>query len=156
MLYCTNHKKKGETAGAKAPADIYEIASRCGAGELLFRAVVPGKNVNVTRLQGLVLGVKNWLNVLRKIGNDDWVIIQHPNENILVANRFMDICKKWKKTHFVAIIHDLDSIRQNLLYKNSDLSKRNRFADEVVLKKCEYVICHNNAMRSYRRHSSVG
>lgn len=149
MLYCTSHKKRGETAGAKAPADIDRIARRYGAEELLFEAAVPHKKVWMTRLQGLMLGMKNWLRVLTKIEKDAWVILQHPNENILVANRMIDVCKKRKNARFIALIHDLDSIRQNLLYKDSDLSQRNSLADEVLLKKCDFLICHNDAMRAY-------
>lgn len=149
MLYCTNHKKKGETAGAKAPADIFTIASECGAKELGFEVVKSYKNINITRLAAFFTGLKNWRNVIKTIEKDSWIIIQHPNENIMIANKYIDICQKWKNARFIAIIHDLDSIRHNLLYNNSDLSKRNNLADDGILKKCEYVICHNEAMKKY-------
>lgn len=149
MLYCTNHKKKDETAGAKAPSDVYEIARECGARELLFEVAKIHKNLNNTRIRAFFTGLKNWKNVLKTIENDSWIIIQHPNENILVANKYIDICKRKKNAHFIAIIHDLNSIRKSFVYSEKALSKRNKLADEVILKKCEYIICHNSNMKNY-------
>ena len=149
MLYCTNHKKPGETAGAKAPDDISEIARQCGAEDLMFRLPPQYRITIVTRFFALFTGLKNWCNLLKTAECGSTIILQHPNENILVANKFIDICKRKKDLHFVMLIHDLDSIRKSLLYKEDVLKNRNQIADEVLLKKCDYVICHNEAMRSY-------
>lgn len=149
MIYCTNHKKKGETAGAKAPSDIFRIAKECGAKELPFEVVKSYKNLSITRIFSFFIGLKNWKNVLNVVEEDAWIIIQHPNENIFVANKFIDICRRKKRSHFIAIIHDLDSIRQNLFYKDSNLSKRNNLADQILLKKCDFIICHNMSMKQY-------
>lgn len=149
MIYCTNHLKKGETAGSKAPADVFKIAKSLGAKELIFEVVTSHKNVNVTRFFAYFMGKKNWKNVIKTVENDSWIIIQHPNENIMVANRYIDILKEKKQCHFIALVHDLDSVRQSFIYESEMLSKRNNLSDNILLKKCEYVICHNHVMKDY-------
>ena len=112
MLYCINNlKKENHTAGSKAPADCFRIAKSIGAQEIVFLHVKPHKKLTVTRFFAFWEGLKNWINLFRKVERGSWVVLQHPNENILVANHFIDICKKCKNIHFIALIHDLDSIR---------------------------------------------
>ena len=149
MLYCINNlKKENHTAGNKAPSDCFRIAHSLGAKEIIFLHTKPKKNLTLTRLYGLVDGLKNWINLFNLAEKDSWVVLQHPNENILVANRFIDICKKRKNIHFIALIHDLNSIRQSFVFGNQ-LSKRNALADEILLKKCDWCICHNDKMKQY-------
>ena len=147
--YCVNNlKKENHTAGNKAPSDCFRIASDMGAEEVVFLHTKPQSNIYLTRIMGLFDGIQNWLGLYRRVKRDSWVVLQHPNENILVANHFIDICKKRKNIHFIALIHDMDSIRSSFLY-GKQLSKRNILADETVLKKCDRYICHNEKMKQY-------
>jgi hypothetical protein len=68
----------------------------------------------------------------------------------------MDFCRKNKNIHFIALIHDLDSIRGNLNLKNQQqLSKRNGIADIEILSKCEYIISHNARMAEFMTETGV-
>lgn len=148
MIYCTSHKKRGQTAGAKAPADISTIAEQLGLVEIPFEMAKHYNNINLTRIMSVGTGLRNWHRLLRTVEDGDCVIIQHPNENILVANKLIDICKQKKDCKFVALIHDMESIRQNFV-DNSSMHSRNALADEELLKKCDLLICHNDAMKAY-------
>lgn len=144
------HKHNQATAGVKAPDDVSEIAHRLGAQEVVFTPSKLYKNVNITRFFALFIGLKNWWNLLSTIKENSWVLLQHPNENILVANKFIDICKRRKGTRFIILIHDLESLRKSSgLEDGKRLEGRSYLADEVLLKKADYIICHNKKMMQY-------
>lgn len=150
-IYCTKHLKKGETAGSKAPSDISKITESMGIKPLLFIASkkIP-KNIYLRRFKALFSGIKSWHNIYGQMEKDSYVIIQHPNEGIYVSKYYMDYCKKKKNIHFIALIHDLDSIRGNLNLKNQQqLSRRNNVADNEILNKCDYIISHNQCMTDF-------
>lgn len=150
MLFCINNKKKcGDHAGSKAPADIYQISAEIGCKEIKF---IEPRNVNsliLTRIYAIPIGVKNWIRLDKAVHNEDWIILQHPYENIIIANHYIDFIKKRKNIHFVALIHDLNSLRKLLGEKEDKLKKRNCIADNVLLKKCDFIICHNEVMKNY-------
>ena len=150
-LYCmTIHKDNKTTAGAKAPDDISKIARNLGAEEVIFKTAHKFKHVSITRFFAAFTGMKNWMRLLHKIERESYVIIQHPNENILIANKMINICKKMKKSKFIFLIHDLESLRKNLIHgKGKLLDERGVIADEVLLKKADYIICHNIEMKNY-------
>lgn len=150
-LYCmTVHKDNKTTAGAKAPDDISKIARNLGAEEVIFKTAHKFNRVNITRFFAAFTGVKNWMRLLCKIEMGSYVIIQHPNENILVANKMINICKRIKKSKFIFLIHDLESLRKNLIQGKGKLpDNRGVIADEVLLKKADYIICHNIEMKRY-------
>jgi hypothetical protein len=150
MIYCINNLKKGQNhAGSKAPADVFEIAKKNGAGEIRFYEPKRFNNLTLRRLGALPVGISNWIRLDRTVKKNDWVILQHPNENIVIANRYIDRLKKRKNIHFVGLIHDLDSIRKSLIHGDDVLSSRNEAADDVLLKKCDLIICHNEKMKEY-------
>lgn len=150
-VYCmTVHKNNKTTAGAKAPDDISLIAGRMGAEELIFKEAHKFKNIKWTRFFSAFVGIRNWTNLLFRVKKNSYVIIQHPNENILIANKFINLCKKTKKVNFIFLIHDMESLRKNLSVNNGEIPEgRGIIADEVLLKKADYIICHNKAMRRY-------
>ena len=150
-LYCMSVKKENKTtAGAKAPEDVMTICREIGAKEIAFSPAHCFKNINITRFFAFFIGIKNWINLLFTIDKDAYVIIQHPNENILVANKFINVCKRIKKCKFITLIHDLESLRQ-FVFKNgsTNLYNRSHIADEALLKKSDYIISHNKKMTEY-------
>jgi hypothetical protein len=147
-MYCTKHIKNGNTAGSKAPTDISFIAESLGVRPLVFISSkwIPG-NIYMRRIKALFSGLKTWRRLFREIDEESYVIVQHPYESINVFRRYIDICKQKKNVHFIALIHDLDSIRGNFNLKNQQqLSKRNRVGDYEILSKCDYIISHNESM----------
>lgn len=149
MLYCISHFKKDRNAGAKAPADISRIAKEIGAIEIPFQTSKMYKSVYLTRFLSISVGRQNWKNLIKTVEPGSWIIVQHPNENIYMANRYIDVCRKIKDCHFIALIHDLNSIRKSLMAGEDPLTRRNQLADDVLLKKFDYLICHNDSMKEY-------
>ncbi len=151
MWYCINNKKKDQgTAAAKAPNDIFTIARETGCEEVVFYQPVKHKSLYLTRFMAMFTGMRNWRRLYRTVKPDSVVILQHPNENIVIANRRIPKYKQKKNLKFVALIHDLDSLRTAFASRNPDaLNNRNNLADEVLLKKCDCIICQNDSMKQY-------
>ena len=64
MYYCINNLKKGQnTAGVKAPKDVFEICSRCGLGEIVFYDSEKYKSITLTRIGAIPTGISNWKRV---------------------------------------------------------------------------------------------
>ena len=148
-LYCINNMKRGNTAGSKAPADCFKIAAEAGAKEIVFYQPAKYPSVWITRFFAFFTGINNWRRLLKTVLPGSYVILQHPNEGIVVANKMIDYCKKKKNIKFIALIHDLDSLRNNMIRKSKMITQRNIKADEVLLHKCDYIICHNEPMKFY-------
>ena len=149
MYYCMNNLKKGQnTAGIKAPKDVFEICSDCGFQEIKFFEPEKHKSVFLTRIGAVPTGIRNWMRLQNSTKSGDWVLIQHPNENIVVGNYYIKRLKK-KGIHFIALIHDLETLRKSLSDIDAGLEKRNSTADNSILSMCDYIICHNSSMKQY-------
>ena len=150
VYYMSVYKDNKTTAGAKAPDDISKIARTLGYRELVFKSAFKFRNIKLTRFFAMFVGIRNWIYLLCKVCKGAYVIIQHPNENIIIGNMIINLVKKVKKIKFIFLIHDLESIRKSLLKGNSQfLEERGVIADEVLLKKADYIICHNKSMKKY-------
>lgn len=153
MLFCINNKKRDRgTAGAKAPRDVFTVLQGMGAKEIVFYEPHKFKQLRVTRFFAFFTGVRNWLRLYLCVGKNDWIILQHPYENVVVANKMIHVCKTRKDIHFIGMVHDLDSLRRLVSASEKDkayMDRRNARSDEILLKKCDYIICHNLSMLNY-------
>lgn len=150
-LYCTNNiKRDNGTARSKAPADCFLFAQKIGAQEIIFyESRRKFSNIYLNRLFAFFTGLDNWIRLLKSVSSGSYVILQHPDEGIILSNILINFCKKIKKIKFIALIHDLNSIRKSLINNSKMLEHRDIEADEVLLKKCDYLICHNEKMKNY-------
>lgn len=90
-------------------------------------------------MSAVVAGVKNWLRLARRVKKDEWVLLQHPHEYIRVAAYFIDRLKR-NGVHFAILLHDLNDLRFH------DTFSKDNF-DNVVIDKCEKIICLNDQMK---------
>ena len=124
-LYCINNLKKGvNTAGSKAPADCYKIAAKSGAEEIIFYQPPKYAQIVTTRFFAFFTGMSNWNRLLKLVEPGSYVILQHPNQGIFVANRYIEYCKRKKGLMFIALIHDLDSLRKNIFSESKMMDQR--------------------------------
>lgn len=149
-LYCLNILKKSDnTAGSKAPADCFKISTMIGGKEIIFYQPKFVINRTITRFFAFFTGISNWNRLYKSVEPESYVILQHPKEGIVVANKYIDYCKRKKKIKFIALVHDLDSLRNNIINKSKMMKQRNEKADETLLHKCDFIICHNESMMNY-------
>lgn len=150
MIYCLNTRQKNNnTALGKAPADISLIAKEYGAGEVIFYDPKQYRISGLTKVMAVVTGIKNWIRLARRVKKGDLVVVQHPYENIRVAQRAIPMLKK-KGVIFVSLIHDLPSLRKGMGERYTAFEeKRAKASDNALLREFDYIIAHNAAMVEY-------
>lgn len=142
--YITRYTGTSKDAGTKAPKDINAICHRNGWTELPF--IQPAKWSKP--LTKAVINIKNWANLLSKVKSGDTVLYQHPMYfGTKFADKALPLLKK-KGTKSVALIHDLESLRNLTANKKVDEDSY-QYADLVLLRKFDVVIAHNEKMKKY-------
>lgn len=137
------------TAGIKAPDDIERISKELGMQELLFPKFPFEKNKVFQKLWLFsVIGYK-WTSLLWKLKTNDVVIYQHPMYGVRVSNCLIPLLKKCKNIKFIAVIHDLESLRKGIQGVIEDNETTNTIADTELLSKFDKIISHNSKMTNY-------
>jgi len=146
--YLDFYREERKTAGKKAPEDIAMICKQAGFSCFEIPALPASKSKLYRRLWILFHGNRWWNRLKRTVKKGDVVLYQHP----LYGNR-LSLAKipqiQAKGVRFIALIHDLESLRQGIEGIISNNKKTNQLADNDLLKVFNVVICHNDKMRDY-------
>ena len=145
IYYMKMHNGTEDTAGPKAPNDIYKFTEQLGGKSIEFK-IVPNKGDLYRKLWMLTVGISQWGKVFTKLGKGDVFVYQHPAKGTRIANKIIPWIKKIKKAKFVVVIHDLESLRQLSYIYNDEIHK---IADNQLLNNFDKIICHNNEMKKY-------
>ena len=141
--------KKRETAGFKAPEDVNRICESMGMEPISFPKFPSEYSRLRKRLWLYTVVPMNWLKVFFRVGKDDVVFFQHP----MYANRLITPMvkgiRKMKKCRFVALIHDLESLRKGIGGVVGYKQEREEYSDSVMLNSFDKIICHNASMEKY-------
>ena len=148
-FYLRIKAKKRETAGFKAPEDINRICDGMGMKPIDFPKF-PTEYSKLRKRLWLYTSVPlNWMKVFFRVRKDDVVFFQHP----MYANRLITpmirFIRKTKKCRFVALIHDLESLRKGIGGVVNYKQDREEYSDSVMLNSFDKIICHNESMRAY-------
>jgi hypothetical protein len=139
------------TAASKAPGDIEYILDSLGYTSVLLRKLYPNQRlekVHLDILRKYRIADSDWKRAVRTIQDKSKVVLQYPCQTPQIAARYIDVLQEKKECEVIAIIHDLETLRMGV-YKDSYKESRSTFGDNVLLKKCKYVICHNDRMRNH-------
>lgn len=149
MKYCILRAKAHElSAGTKAPGDIAQICSANGY-QIIHWGLFPFQKSALYKKVWLLLHVHTqWLKIYTQCKKDDLVLYQHPSYGYKPSISWIRKCKK-KGIKFIALIHDLESLRKGIENSASFNAARSNLADNAYLKEYDAVICHNDRMRTY-------
>lgn len=146
LAFATNSRN---SAAVKAPTDVAEICRRLGFQKLSM-PLFQGKGPAVSqKLWLLTVAGGAWLKNSARIPRDGVVIYQHPVYGMRLSRAFMHGLKKRKNCRFIALIHDLESLRGGIQGAIRENRRTNRLGDGAFLKEFDAVICHNDHMRQY-------
>lgn len=146
--YIAIENKKRNTAGAKAPDDINEICRRRGMEAFFMPAFPHGESVIKKKIWLATVANRYWKKLQHTVDEGDIILYQHPMYGYHIIKKYMTILKK-KKCKFVALVHDLESLRKGIEGVLSVKSTTSNFADLRLLKDFDCVICHNEHMKKY-------
>lgn len=142
-------KANKKNAGSKAPRDVAEICKRMGMRPLVFPFFSCDTTFKLYRKIWLMtVGAFPWIKVFLKVHKGDIILYQHPLYGNRLINRMIPFIKKHRGCKFIALIHDLESLRKGTGVTYSK-EKTNNIADNILLKHFDVVICHNSVMKEY-------
>lgn len=148
VFYMKYETFRRNTAAFKAPDDIYQICEQQGFQKISM----PEYPSDIGKLQGkiwlITTYLKAWLNIKRIVPKGAIVFFQHPQSGKRLVLWFV---KRYRKRgiKFIALIHDLESLRGGMQGIVSQNKKTNVIGDNEMLKQFDAVICHNHHMKEY-------
>lgn len=150
MIYYLNYKKNQENnAGNKAPDDIAMICHQLKFTEFSVPALPNGLNPLKARLWILMNAPSWWRRLEKVVTPKDTVIYQHPMYGARLALKKVKQIKEKKRCKFVAIIHDLESLRNGVEGEYTVKTSTSDIADNQLLKLFDKIVCHNERMIDY-------
>lgn len=149
IYYIDEEREKRNTAGAKAPDDIAEICRRAGYERIVLPYMAITKSSPKQKAWIYFTCEKFWRKVMKTVNEGDVVIFQHPTYGKRSSIRMIPKIREKKKCRFIAVIHDLESLRGGIKGVVRDNRKTNTLGDTVLLKEFDAIICHNDHMKKY-------
>ena len=141
--------RKRETAGFKAPEDVNRICESMGMKPIDFPKFPTEYSKLRKRLWLYTVVPMNWLKVFFRAKKGDVVFFQHPMYANRLITPMVNFIRKVKKCRFVALIHDLESLRKGIGGVVDYKQDREEYSDSVMLDSFDRIICHNESMRAY-------
>lgn len=149
IYYLKNETFKRNTASFKAPDDIIQICAREGYREILMGEFPGQKNKMFQRIWLLTSGIHHWKRIAKIAPGGSIIVFQHPSYGRRIALKYVKKMREKNGLHFIALIHDLESLRGGMAGVVSENKKTNQMGDNDMLKQFDAVICHNEHMRQY-------
>lgn len=134
---------EARNAAGKARQDADALAVRAGYEPFVFRGARTGEGSLGGALRLAVSGLGNWLRLIRRAEKGSLVLFQYPHypmKSSLLARRMIPLGQKLKGLRFIALVHDLDSLRG--LHGKAAV-----YSDRQVLPRFDVIICHNDRMK---------
>ena len=148
IYYVDIDRERRNTAGAKAPDDIAVLCQRRGYERIAIPFALKKKNNIFQRFWLAFVLTVHWIKVLVKLKRGDVIIYQHPFSGKRLAEKMVPIIQR-KGCYFIALIHDLESLRGGIEGFVRKKRRTNELGDNILLKHFDAVICHNQHMKDY-------
>lgn len=132
-------------AGTKARQDIETLAERRGMKRIVFLGGNTANRNMAERVRLVRYGLGNWFRLERTVPPNAFVLFQYPHYPMksAVLARFMTRrIRRRKKVRFVALVHDLNSVRKTF-------GAAAVYSDSKFLRQFDCVVCHNERMSEY-------
>ena len=132
-------------AAGKARQDADTIAVSTGYEPFVFIGARTANGSPLGAIRLMLDGIRNWNQFIRTAETGSIVLIQYPHypmKSAYLAKRMIPKAQLKKKLKFIALIHDLDSLRG--LHGEGAV-----YSDTRVLPLFDIIICHNEQMKAY-------
>ena len=141
-----------KTAWSKARVDVEVVLEKMGFKPINILAHEEERRATsvLNKMLWHKKAMKAWKPVLEILKEGDLLFIQLPllNHSVLIKNEFKAIKKRG--VHIIAIVHDLESIRFNLLgSKNAIKYIRLKLEEDSLIQLSDRIIYHNQKMIDY-------
>ena len=140
------------SASSKAREDAEKIFEKNGIRPLVIPSIYGVEKRKILKWKQLFTYLKNaiiWDEILTSIPSGSRIYIQYPLTNTCYGLRNVLRRKQKRGVQFVALVHDLDSVRYCAEEQGKMVYKRVKREDENLLAVFDCVIVHNEAMKEY-------
>lgn len=149
LCYLVYETGTRNSAASKAPADVAEVCRSLGGIRLGMPPFQGREGTPAQKLWLLTVAGSSWLKNAARIPKGAVVLYQHPNYGIRLTRTFMHLLRTRRDCRFVALIHDLESLRGGIAGAIRENRSTHRLGDGDFLKLFDAVICHNDRMKQY-------
>ena len=149
LCYLVFETGSHNSAASKAPADVAEVCRRLGGIRLGMPSFQGREGTPSQKLWLLTVAGSSWLKNAARIPKGAVVLYQHPNYGIRLTRTFMHLLRTRRGCRFVALIHDLESLRGGIAGAIRENRSTHRLGDGDFLKLFDAIICHNDRMKQY-------
>ena len=132
-------------AGTKARKDCAQIMREAGYAAIAFRAPVTSGDGLRSKLRVLMICLLDWIRLCFSVAQGSVVVMQYPHYPVKSARLMtfvLPVIRGLRGCRFIALIHDLNAMR-------SISGEAARYADTVMLKRCDAWIAHNERMKAH-------
>ena len=133
-------------AGSKARIDVEKIFEQNNFEKLFVNTKKSNTKNKIKKVLDYRKNTKIWDKTLKKLNNKDTLIIQYPISNSTL--NIYKVFKKYKNINFIALIHDLTSIRFDEQTLGRLALKKVAKEDKYILNNMNYIIAHNYSMKN--------
>lgn len=140
-------KTAKNNAAKKAPADIAYICDEIGLKALKMPDIPYEKSVLYQKIWMLTTWSRHLAKILFTLKKGDTLLYQHPLYGTQILKILIPKLKK-KGIKLIALIHDLNIIRNDSQSKNTDKTSVG-IQDNLILKQFDKIICHNEKMKEF-------
>ena len=148
-LICEGKPNGDFNASSKARKDVEKILVDEKFERFFVNTKYGVQKNKIKKIFQYITYIKNkytWDRSLNELNEKDTVIFQYPLLN--TTFNFKDVIKKYSnKVTFIALIHDMDSLRYKKENASNNSLKRFKKEDKEILNNCKYIICHNDVMK---------
>ena len=101
--FISEQRRKRNTAGSKAPADISAVCRSLGYEEFDMPCFPSGKNKLYQKAWLLLGGAYHWTRLKNVIEKDSIVLYQHPMYGNRLAEKMIPVIRKKKEAFFISL-----------------------------------------------------
>lgn len=149
VFYIVQNIKKVNNVAFKAPDDIEEICQKRDFKRFSVECFPGRKNILYQKIWIATYCVGWWVKLYNLLKPGDIVLYQHPLYGIRIAMSWIRKAHIEKGCKFIALIHDLPTLRGHIHGSPKGNKKTETLSDTELLKCFDAVICHNMKMREY-------
>lgn len=135
------------TAAVKAPHDMSVLMEKRGYKKIEFKTPGEFRHEVSRKAVDKIYKIQNWIKTFVKVRQNSVVVLQYPYGVSKLGLYGMKFMKKFRKTRFVLLLHDIDSIRE--------FHREGSSTQEKAFGLGEWLICHNEKMKTYLEKKGI-
>ena len=135
------------TAAVKAPHDMSVLMEKRGYHKLEFRTPGEYRYERIRRTVDKIYKIQNWVKAFVSVSPNSVVVLQYPYGVSKLGLYGIKYMKKFRKTRFVLLLHDIDSIRE--------FHREGSNTQEKAFGMGDCLICHNEKMKEYLMQNGI-